>query len=334
MTCVRERQQMQRTGSCLVVVVSLLVFLLGLPAWSSGAYQYGLVSSPLPEDWVSLNGINDSRMIVGTAFSQGFISSATSITPTMLNYGSTTEALGINNAGIVVGYGTSSSGTQGFIYTTGPSSGFVSISSPSFLTDFRFQGINSGETIVGYGPTKIPGQPGPSAAFSYSAGVYTQILPTGLSDAQAFAINQSGAIVGWGNKSVTGLPDVLTGFDTGGVFTLFLLSASGGTVHIGGINNNALVGWVEDGAGHVLKGFVARSNGSYEEILPSIQSLSGTWTNVQVTGISESGIIVGYGDYDGNLTGFIATAVPLPASFLLFSTGLAAVVGFRRFRRK
>jgi probable HAF family extracellular repeat protein len=264
--------------------------------------------------------------------SEGFISSMTTTgrDVTMLLPGWADKfagALGINNAGVVVGYGTSGSETQGFVYTPGSPSGTINaLPQPPFLTDFQAQGINSAGTIVGYGPTPS----GPWAGSYSSVGGYTQISPPGLSNAQALAINLSGAIVGQG-QSATGL----MGFAyTGGVFTLF--SLSGGTVHIGGINNNALVGWVTDALGNVVKGFVVHSDGSSEEIVPSIQSLSGTWTNVQVTGISESGIIVGYGSYDNHLTAFIGepTVVPVPPALLLLSTGLAAVVGFRRFRRK
>jgi probable HAF family extracellular repeat protein len=114
---------------------------------------------------------------------------------TLAGYASS-AAQGINAAGAVVGYATTSTGrTQAFLYSGGS---MVGLGTPKGDANSAAEAINSAGQIVGYAyPTS-----GPSHAFLYSNGTMTDLgTLSGDSTSQALAINDSGQVVGYSGGS-------------------------------------------------------------------------------------------------------------------------------------
>jgi hypothetical protein len=109
-------------------------------------------------------------------------------TYTTLDYpGAATEAVGINNAGVISGlYYFSSSGPYGFIYDHGT---FTQLSYPNTPSGTDGQGINNHNEVVGYW--------GYYYSFVYNNGSYTSFGYPGAAVTYGVGVNDSGETSGY-----------------------------------------------------------------------------------------------------------------------------------------
>jgi uncharacterized membrane protein len=270
-----------------------------------------------------------------------------------------TEALGINDAGQVVGTyycgigSPTCTGVYGFVFADGV---FTSIDLPGGL-----RGINAAGQIVG----AIGTASGGSRGFVYDAGSLTFIDAPGASSTTLFGINAAGQIIG---RSSVG-PFL---YDRG-TFTPFTVPG-GFSATPWGINDaGQVVGWYYDG--ERTRGFVSGA-GTFTSIdVPVAGAVStqafginargqvvglylgadgrnrsfiydtgaftffdrpGT-TSTFVSGINAAGQIVGsYANERGRPSGFLATpatVIPEPGPLALLAAGVGVLGGVARRRR-
>ena len=213
-----------------------------------------------------------------------------------------TFAIGINDAGQIVGNYSASVGSNfGFLYSGGS---YTSLSVPGAINTFA-DGINDAGQIVGeyqVDSNYIP------QSFLYSEGSYTIINVPGSSNSVATGINSAGEIVGW--YSVDNGPQMSSsrfGFlDAGGVYTTIsdpLTQPYWGTNSFGINNAGQIVGYFTAGGplGTSDNGFL-------------FDSATSTFTNLNfpgatftfANGINDIGEIVGfYVDNSGKDHGFL-----------------------------
>ncbi len=151
------------------------------------------------------NDINDRGVVVGDVWSynnklgydtKGFIYYL-GIYRWLLPPGYRTSSLtGINNNGIVVGYGEIGDNDRptAFIYKSGQYTQLL----PEGCTYSLASDINDDGDIVGHGWSLNDNGTATVKGFMYSAGYYTELLPPGWEQAYATGINNSGVIVGYG----------------------------------------------------------------------------------------------------------------------------------------
>src|SRR5262249_46581748 len=135
------------------------------------------ILSPDPRPVDTVGDINDRGLVVGSTFgnfklmtqTDGYIYDSSSTNTTLLVYPSSlnTQALGINNAGQVVGFADVSDQRHGFVYSGGT---FMTIDGPLAQGRTEAHGINDSGQIVGnfYDGTSSHG-------FLYSGGNFTTL---------------------------------------------------------------------------------------------------------------------------------------------------------------
>jgi uncharacterized membrane protein len=301
-----------------------------------------------------------SRLLQFTAFAVLFLLGRSSVFAdsfTLLSVpgSSTTEAWGINNSGTVVGWFRTGSGPQiGFVEQGGV---YTPLDPPGSTGSIAY-GINNSGTIVGeafYGSV--------AEGFILSGGIYTLVSAPGDSNTIFQGINDEGVIVGWGYgpSTTTGLIDdhgtfsslscagfensVLQGINNSGniaglcsnpssrenfVFdgsTFHVLPPYGdGQVVLGINNSDDVVGYSQVTSGVLQTGFLY--NGStYRNI-----SYSSTQSTI-ATDLNDENLVVGIVVNSTGEDGFV-DKVPEPASLLLLSVGLLAVILQRSRRRR
>jgi len=213
------------------------------PFYFKGTTNYQL---PLPVGAISgnINGISSTGVMVGTYFDgkgsghHGFIWDGKTFTTLDYPSSSSTDAGGINKAGVVVGrYEDGGDVEHGFIYSKGT---YTSIDVPGAM-DTAAAGINSNGDIVGTASFSS----GPSG-FVLSNKVYTTINFPLSEGTEAAGINDTGEIAGSFQDSAT-----THGFTyTNGTYTQ--IDVGGGTraTTILRIENNKnVVGYAIDSAG-------------------------------------------------------------------------------------
>jgi uncharacterized membrane protein len=278
----------------------LLTLLLGV-AWPSPAlgeiYTFATIDVPFPGAFqTSPTGINDSGEIAGFYLTTGLVPHgfllsggdfSTFDSPTGF-----TDFLGINNQGQIVGY----DGRAGFVLTGGQ---FDVISVPG-STFTSAQGINNigqivGDTIVSNTAT----------GFLLTDGNFSLISGT----TRALGINDLSQIVG-----TVGTHGYLF---TSGVFSPIDVLGALNTIPVDINNRGDIVGfYVEPSL--ILHGFILNQQGFTTIDFPGSSS-------TQVFGINNQGQIVGvYQDASGS-HGFLATAIPEPATWLLLAAGVGGL---------
>jgi probable HAF family extracellular repeat protein len=213
----------------------------------------------------------------------------------------TTQPLGINDAGQVVGiYQAPIIGSTyyGFLYSGGS---YTTLSDPSSTAlngsgTFAY-GINASGQIVGY----YLGHNGHNEGFLYSGGSYTTLDdPLATISTEPAGINASGRIVGSFRDN-----DGYHGFlYSGGIYTTLNGPLTNSLTHAQGINAaGQVVGWYANASG--THGFLYNPSGGTYTTLDNPLATSGTFAY----GINDTGQIVGsYQDSSGRYHGFLYTS--------------------------
>lgn len=225
---------------------------------------------------------------------------------------------GINNAGTVVGnVGLNNSvARRGFVQPAGGAAGFVlgTLGGESSYTT----GINDAGTVIGY--SDLSGVLG-SSAFSYSAGVMTNLGNLGGLGSVARAINNPGQIVGWSTTA----SNATHAFSYSAGTMSDLGTLGGGFSFARGLNNlGTVVGQSTLSGDTVEAGFVTR-NGSMVNLNSLLDPVSGAgWNVINAVDINDSGWIVAYGTRTGSFQqyGLLLSPIPEPATAWLMMAGL------------
>ena len=257
--------------------------------------------------------INDSGTVVGDGLDgRAYAYNSGTYTELLPTGWTNSRAMGINNNGDIVGYGSDGAGNGGsFIY----SNGIIEIAPlPVGFNMTNFQAINDNGIVTGYGSKYVENiNAYTEVSFIYDNGTYTELLNQQYSTAHD--INNSGVVAGRPDNSGQ------TGFIYNqGAYTYLNFAANA-------INENGeVVGYRGYNAYHY-------SNGTSSTIMPTERSQS------FATDINDNGVITGMArNYNGGQeVSFLATptalsVVPEPISSILFITG-GATFGFRRFRK-
>src|ERR1019366_8662024 len=205
--------------------------------------------------------------------------------------GGNTEAVGINNNGVISGlYYTSSSGPYGFIYDNGT---FTELSYPG-SPSADGQGINNHDDVVGFY--------GNYYSFVYANGGYTSFGYPGAEVTFGHGINDSGLIAGHYQLVNAGEPYGF--FDNGGTFTSIDYPDSFENFAYGINNLNVVVGYAGLNSTGASVGFLWQA-GQFTLINPS------DWGALP-NGINNNGQLVGAYFPSGVYHGFLATPSSSP----------------------
>jgi hypothetical protein len=201
-----------------------------------------------------------------------------------------TSANGIDNAGVIVGSYTDSSGTHGFVDAANVFTNFDAGNETYTVAG----GISSNGTVAGYATNSS----GATDGFTGSGLVYTSFdVPGGVGQTFATGISPSGsATIGY----YVDANSVSHGFLYGGSFTPIDAPNATSTVATGVNAAGTTVGYYTDATG--THGFMRSAAGVYT----AINDPDGTY-GTYVTGINDLGEISGYYiDAAGNVDGFVS----------------------------
>jgi len=261
-------------------------------------YSYVNIDYPGENVFSAPLGVNDHGQVVGywqdltTGALHGYFYDGT--TYTTLDYpGAATEAVGINNAGVISGlYYFSSSGPYGFIYDNGT---FTQLSYPNTPSGTDGQGINNHNEVVGYW--------GYYYSFIYNNGSYTSFGYPGAAVTYASGINDSGQTSGYYQLVNSGTPYGF--FDDGGTFTSIEYPGAYATYAYGINNLGVVVGYGTLSSTGNSVGFLWQA-GQFTLINPGD-------SNPIPYAINNNGQIVGQYNPAGVHHGFLGTPTSSPA---------------------
>ena len=237
-------------------------------------------------------------------------------------------ALGISDTGYVTGYVVSTGLSEAFLYN--PSTGVsqtIPMPSSGGWTSERGVGVNDSGEVTGWVYNGIDYQP---FIGTPATGTTLIPLPAGWISAQGAAINDSGQVAGYGYDS-SGTSYAFIGTSSGSIAIPLPTGATEAKTlsDTTGILNNAgdvvgfsnAGGWIWDATdGTVL----------FNTLVPT------GWDITDAIGISNNGLILALGTYEGGTTQWLELApqttgeAPEPATLLLSGAGLAAVILRRR----
>jgi probable HAF family extracellular repeat protein len=176
-------------------VVVQLDCLRGNPCFSRQFLLFGAASvTPIP-DLITANAINNMPQIVGSvpfgANQHAAIESGGSFVDIGTLGGSASEALGVNDAGAIVGWANlpGDSAAHAFRYANGVMSDLGTLGGASSVAN----AINSAGTVVG--AADVPD--GSSHAFVFDGERLVDLGTLGGSRSEATGINDAGQVVGW-----------------------------------------------------------------------------------------------------------------------------------------
>jgi len=304
---------------------TILLGLISAAAMLAGTYTFQDVNYPA-DTFTQLLGINNSGTVAGyhnaTVFSGFTFTQPSNFTTLNFPGSAQTQVVGINTAGNTDGFYIDNAGnTHGFI---DQSNTFTTVDAPGTAFN-QLLGINDIGQEAGYSSVDATGVTLQLAYIRSSGGVFTYVsgLPGGTLNSQATGINNSGEVGGFYQDSA----GVFHGFlVVMGVFSSFNAPVAGETgTQILGLNNNGqFVGFYLDAVGN-SHGFVDSSG-----VFQTVDNPLGVGTTT-INGINDLGQVVGF--FNGDVTqGFIGTAIPEPATWLLGGMGLACVALIKRRR--
>lgn len=316
---------------------------LGTPtqafSWTQGGGIVGLPNLASPARAFSVgNGVNNAGVVVGTGTTTAFGSNPLPLIwqggavsqlplPAGQSFG---RANAINSSNVAVGSVGSGSTEFGSYYSGGSA---VVITQTTATGQFlrTAYGINDSGRVIGFGVD--PAAAAVNVGFVYDIGSATAFtvgaLP-GRNGAICFDISNAGYVVGSSMLNQgAGTPFIWT--EAGGMVEIPLPSgASQGSAR--GVNNS---GWAVGTASTAFAvPFVFDGTASYAlaDLLPAGTGWNlATTTSASAMGISDSGIIVGTGTYNGAVHAYAMIPVPTPGAMgVLAMAGLVA--GSRRRR--
>lgn len=233
--------------------------------------------------------------------------------------GTTTEAFGINNAGVVVGYSyIDATSFHAFAWNNGVMQDLGTLGgSNSIAFD-----INSQNEIVGRFDTAS----GEFRATVWDNGVAQDLGTLGGQNSIGTAINDSGEITGHAQLSNGDFHAFF--WDDG---TMLDIGTLGGAVSAAtGINNRGqIVGASQYNTGDWGTFIWSEQSGLLDLCVITDCTAKG-WGQLQAFDISNTGYITGFGFIGDELHAFLVTSVPLPPAFYLFGVGLVAVIWSHR----
>ncbi len=340
--------------------LSALTIIGLLCSLSAFAADYTIIDlGTLGGNYSSALGINSSGQVIGysdtgAAFGIGhaFLYTGGQMSDLGSLYEINSIARGINSTGQIAGaiYNTTGFG-RAFIYNNGVMTDIGTSPSPyNLVTDAT--AINDAGQIAGYSNNNQ----GSPHAFLYSNGTITDIgAAFGEARSWATAINSTGQVVGGSSVGAflysNGSMSILGNFTPSGINALgqvvgydghAVLYDNGTITDLGALNGGSswaeainTSGWIVGestlSGGQTNRAFIYK-NGVMTDLNDLISANSG-WTLIETArAINDSGQIVGQGTINGITHAYLMTPVPIPATFLLFISGLTGLFGFMRRR--
>lgn len=222
------------------------------------------------------------------------------------------EAMAINDAGMIAGVGSTTDGpSHGFLYDHG------TITDLGVIADSLIQGINASGQVVGGG---LHGH-----AYLYSSGGSTDLGTLGGLGCRANAINDTGLIAGYS--------DLADGTQHGFVYQNGVMSdmgtlPGGANSWASDVNNRGeVVGW-SDVPGGTTHGTVF-VDGVLEDLNDLLVPGSG-WVVTNAYGTNDLGQIVVQGRDASGFSTLVLTPVPEPGAMSAAAVGLAVVLRRRK----
>lgn len=284
------------------------------------------------------NGVNDSGVVVGTGSTTSFGSSPLPliwqggvVSQLPLPSGQTLgRANAINGSNVAVGSVGGGSTEFGALYAGGVGTVITqTTSNGSFLRTAT--GINNSGRIVGNGidPNNAAVNVGYVLDTSTNTAFSVGALP-GLNGALAFGVSNGGHVVGSSMLNQgSGIPFIYS--DSAGILAIPLpIGTSQGSARA--VNSAGMAVGTASSAFAIPFLFDGTNTYRLGDLIPSGTGWDLTMnTSSSALGISEDGIIVGTGVFNGAVHAYAMVPVPEPTSFLFALT--ASVIGIRRIRR-
>jgi hypothetical protein len=344
----------------------------------AGSYTVSVIPPPTGFTGSGMGGINNSGQVAGYGFNgsanQAFIGSPSGSAAIPFPSGWTSsEGNGINNLGQVAGFVANGGNNQAFVGTV---SGSTVLPLPTGWSVAYGNAINDSGQVAGFASNSV--QTSHQAFIGTPAGVTLIPIPTGWKNSLASAINSSGQVAGDVTSAGAGADQAFIGTPSGSV--VLPLPTGWGIANGTAINNSGQVaGQVADialsggqafigttsvitliplpaGATHasaseygclndagVVEGTSDQgawiwdaSNGTrlLSHLVPS------GWTISSAASISQNGLILGQGSFNGGSTQFVelvpaaVPTTPAPATGFLAITGLLFVFAWRAFNQE
>lgn len=299
--------------------------LVGLPNLASRPYAVG-------------NSANDFGTIVGTGATTAFGSNRLPliwqngvVSQLALPVGQTIgDASGVNGSNVAVGSVNGGSLQRGVIYQNGTASimGTTTSTGCYFLTAF---GINDSGLVVGQGIDPNNAARNVGIVYDMTTNTATEVGGlAGFNGALAFGVANGGYVVGSSMQNQgSGLPFIWT---AGGGMVAIPLAAGTSQGSAKGANSH---GWAvgTDSSAFAIP-FLYDGTNTYRlaDLIPGGTGWDlSTNTSSSALGISDSGVIVGTGVFNGAVHGYAMVPVPEPATLAVL--GLGVLVALKRRRR-
>ena len=275
---------------------------------------------PIDQQAAKASGINDSGQVVGYA------STNTNLEAFLYSNGSLQQTLptqnAINNRGDRVGGGAD----HALLYSNGVYTDLGTLGGPgTFSTAYALNNVGQ---VVGQSETS-PSVSVPLSAFLWQNGKMQDIgKDTTLFDTKANGINDSGLVVGLGFAGTNGTGERAFLWQNGKAQLLGTLGDMSSAA-LGVNNSGTVVGYTQSITG-ATRPFLYQ-NGQMSDLFTGSD-----WFGGEATAINDNGWIVGYGYHNGVTRAFLAkpNVVPAPGSLLTLSVGLGVSLLMLRRRKR
>lgn len=283
--------------------------------------------------------INDAGQIVGKAHTDTnathatFWDSSGALDLGTLPGGAFSFAQDINASGVVAGSSGALHGQHAFTWTR--SGGFVDYGSANPNGNTAIAGWNAlNNNGLFAGTSYILMSPFKASMGHVGDTMPTVISPPGqFSNGMALAVNDAGTIVGWQSAASGGSPHAAIFDGHGGFEDLGSFGLSDSWAE--DINESGVIvgrAFGDDGQGNFVNKAYIYQDGQMTDLMSVLTNGTG-WTELfSASAISDTGVIVGAGVYNGEIRGFVLNAVPEPATASLLTLAITGAATLRRRR--